>query len=181
LEVKAGLGVAELKISILQTLGHHKLDLCSDITDGSTIARAYFVAELYDRAEATLEELIPSIDASPDHASSGYRELRWLRLATLKRRKAGDAALLDAFKSIIDHMECSEANITDVIQDLRTLHNHHGLVTAVHQYCLQKALQPRETEQDCVVRLLLSLIFHCAKDEDHERALKTIDTAFTCT
>ncbi|KAG6890867.1 hypothetical protein C0992_012003 [Termitomyces sp. T32_za158] len=46
-------------------------------------------------------------------ASSGYRELRWLRLATLKRRKAGDAALLDAFKSIIDHMDYSEANITE--------------------------------------------------------------------
>ncbi|KAG5643052.1 hypothetical protein DXG03_001630 [Asterophora parasitica] len=96
LEDSVARGVAELKISILQTL-----------------ARAYFVAGSYDRAEATLEELIPSIDASPDHASSGYRELRWLRLATLKRRKAGDTALLDAFKSIINHMECSETNITE--------------------------------------------------------------------
>jgi hypothetical protein len=28
-------------------------------------------------------------------ASSEYQELRWLRLAVLKRRKAGDPALLD--------------------------------------------------------------------------------------
>ncbi|KAG6873268.1 hypothetical protein C0995_001042 [Termitomyces sp. Mi166 len=53
LEDNGALGVAELKISILQTL-----------------AKAYFVAGSYDRAEATLEELIPSIDASPDHVRS---------------------------------------------------------------------------------------------------------------
>ncbi|KAF5376865.1 hypothetical protein D9615_007266 [Tricholomella constricta] len=171
LEDNVALGVAELKISILQTL-----------------ARAYFVAGSYDRAEATLEELIPSIDASPDHASSGYRELRWLRLATLKRRKAGETALLDdisiysAFKSIINHMECTEKNITDILQDLRTLHHQQALstlVTAVHQQCLQKALEFHGSRQDCVVRLLLSLIFHCGKDEEHERALKTIDATLT--
>ncbi|KAF8060777.1 meiosis protein SPO22/ZIP4 like-domain-containing protein, partial [Lyophyllum atratum] len=159
------LGVAELKVRIISIL--------------QALARAYFVAGSYDRAEATLEELVPSIDSSPDHASSGYRELRWLRLATLKRRKAGEATLLDAFKSIIDHMECSETNITDVLQDLRTLHHQHVLVTAVHQHCLQKALAFHGTGQDCVDRLLLSLIFHCAKDEGHERALKAVDTAFT--
>ncbi|GLB36795.1 putative oxidation-reduction process [Lyophyllum shimeji] len=162
LEDNVALGAAELKISILQAL-----------------ARAYFVAGSYDRAEATLDELIPSIDCSPDHASAGYRELRWLRLAALKRRKAGDSALLDAFESIIDHMECSETNITDILQDLRTLHHQHTLVTAVHQHCLEKALASHSTGQDGINRLLLSLIFHCAKDEDHERALKTIDTVFT--
>ncbi|KNZ75710.1 Testis-expressed sequence 11 protein [Termitomyces sp. J132] len=165
LEDNAVPGVAELKISILQAL-----------------ARAYFVAGSYDRAEATLEELVPTIDASPDHASSGYRELRWLRLATLKRRKAGDAALLDAFKSIIDHMECSETNITDVLQDLRTMAHHQNLstlVTAVHQHCLDKALACRGAGEDCIDRLLLSLIFHCAKDEDHARALKAVDTVLT--
>ncbi|KAG6828741.1 hypothetical protein H0H92_006879 [Tricholoma furcatifolium] len=115
LDEMAAPGVAELKISILQALGSSlpHAGPSGDLTDFASIARAFFIAESYDRAEATLEELLPSIDASPDHASSGYRELRWLRLATLKRRKAGDAALLDAFKSIIDHMECSEANITE--------------------------------------------------------------------
>ncbi|KAG6909084.1 hypothetical protein DXG01_002065 [Tephrocybe rancida] len=113
------------------------------------VTRAFFVAGSYDRAEATLEELIPSIDASPDHASSAYRELRWLRLATLKRRKAGDAALLDG---PADH--------------------------APSTHCLEKALACRGTGEDCVDRLLLSLIFHCAKDEDHERALKSVETVF---
>lgn len=67
----------------------------------------------YERAEATLEELVPTIDAAADHVSFAdhfvvtsksfkfiqatpeYQELRWLRLAILKRRKAGDLALLD--------------------------------------------------------------------------------------
>ena len=31
------------------------------------LARAYFVSESYDRAEAVLEELIPCLDASTDH------------------------------------------------------------------------------------------------------------------
>lgn len=73
------------------------------------------MSESYDSAEATLEELVPSLDASKDHvtyltfrgshfliafpfflqASSEYQELRWLRLAILKKRKAGDAAILD--------------------------------------------------------------------------------------
>ncbi|RDB27351.1 TPR repeat-containing protein ZIP4 [Hypsizygus marmoreus] len=164
LEDSVAPGVAELKITVLQAL-----------------ARAYFISGSYDQAEATLEELVPFIDSSPDHESSEYRELRWLRLATLKRRKAGDTALIDAFKSIINHMDCSETNITDVLQDLRTLYHQHSLVTAVHQHCLQKALQRHGSgaEQECVDRLLLSLIFHCAKDEDHERAMKTIDTVFT--
>jgi hypothetical protein len=88
-------GVAELKIAILRTL-----------------ARAYFHSGSYDRAEAALEELIPSIDVSTEHASPEYQELRWLRLAVLKRRKAGDPALFDAFKSIIDRMKMSETSIT---------------------------------------------------------------------
>lgn len=72
-------GVPQLKISMLRTL-----------------ARAYFLSGSYDRAEATLDELVPSIDSSDDPASSEYQELRWLRLAILKRRKAGDPALLDS-------------------------------------------------------------------------------------
>ncbi|KAG6819251.1 hypothetical protein H0H93_013770, partial [Arthromyces matolae] len=175
LEDKVAPGVAELKaLGLFWPL----LMIPDAFADCSPIARAYFVAGSYDRAEATLEELIPTIDASPGHEGSGYRELRWLRLATLKRRKAGETALLHAFKSIVDHMEFSETNVTDILQDLRTIHNHHTLVTAVHQYCLEKGLACRGTGDDCVDRLLLSLIFHCAKDEDHERALKTIDMVF---
>ncbi|TFK68509.1 SPO22-domain-containing protein [Pluteus cervinus] len=163
LEEAATPGIADLKISVLRTL-----------------ARAYFLSAAYDRAEATLEELVPSIDSSTSHASSEYQELRWLRLATLKRRKAGESALLDAFRSIIDHMEFTETNITDVLQDLRTLTHQHNLVTAVYQHCLQRVLRLQGPGSDHVARLLLAMIFHCGKDEDHGRALQTIDTAFTC-
>ncbi|KAF7340474.1 hypothetical protein MVEN_01967700 [Mycena venus] len=154
----------ELKISILRTM-----------------ARAYFISGSYDRAEAALDEVIPTIDAFNENGRSEYQELRWLRLAVLKRRKAGESALLDAFKSIIDHMTFCEANITDILQDLRTLSNQHTLVTAVNQYCLQQLLASKDIESDCVDRLLLSLIVHCSKDEDHSRAIAAIDSAFTAT
>ncbi|KIM47342.1 hypothetical protein M413DRAFT_23558 [Hebeloma cylindrosporum] len=159
--------VSELKISILRTM-----------------ARAYFLSEAYDRAETVLDELIPTIDASNDRASSEYQELRWLRLAVLKRRKAGDAALIDgqvltAFKSIVDHMEFSEATVTDVLQDLRTLSHHHNLVTVVHQHCLEQALRRHTTELDHIQRLILSLIIHSSKDDNHANAIKALETTFT--
>ncbi|KAF9444140.1 SPO22-domain-containing protein [Macrolepiota fuliginosa MF-IS2] len=153
--------VQELRISLLRTL-----------------ARAYFLDGAYDQAEATLDELIPSIDSPKDQGSSEYQDLRWLRLAILKRRAAGDVALLDAFKSIINHMEMSEADITDILQELRTL-TPFPLVTAVNQLCLQRALHCHEAGSDSIDRLLLSLIFHCAKDDDHARAMKTLDVTFT--
>ncbi|KAJ6568977.1 meiosis protein SPO22/ZIP4 like-domain-containing protein [Mycena capillaripes] len=156
--------VPELKICILRTM-----------------ARAYFISGSYDRAEAALDELIPVMDAFSENGRSEYQELRWLRLAVLKRRKAGDSGLLDAFKSIIDHMTFCETNITDLLQDLRTLSNQHALVTAVNQYCLQQLLASQDIESDCVNRLLLSLIVHCSKDEDHSRAIAAIDSAFTAT
>lgn len=93
----------------------------SQISILRTLARAYFLSGSYDRAEATLDELVPNIDngAGTGKSSgggndavwcgllddcnadrlpkdnSGYQELRWLRLAILKRRKAGESALLE--------------------------------------------------------------------------------------
>ncbi|KAF8168527.1 meiosis protein SPO22/ZIP4 like-domain-containing protein [Crassisporium funariophilum] len=162
LEDTAVSGIAELKITILRTM-----------------ARAYFLSESYDRAESVLDELIPTIDASNDHASSEYQELRWLRLAVLKRRKAGDPAVLDAFKSIIDHMAFSETSITDVLQELKTYGSHHTLVTAVNQHCLEQSLRRHTTEPDHIHRLVLSQIIHSSKDEDHARAMKTLESTLT--
>ncbi|KAF7317365.1 hypothetical protein HMN09_00472800 [Mycena chlorophos] len=151
-----------------------------------TMARAYFITASYDRAEAALDELIPTIDAlaAAENGRSEYQELRWLRLAVLKRRKAGDVALLDAFKSIIDHMTFCEPNITDILQDLRTLgnRNQHVLVADVHQYCLQQLLasaSDRTLDAESVDRLLLSLIVHCSKDEDHTRAVGSVESVLT--
>ncbi|CAA7266391.1 unnamed protein product [Cyclocybe aegerita] len=154
-------GLTGLKISILRTMG-----------------RAYFLSESYDLAEGVLDELVPTIDASQDHASSEYQELRWLRLAVLKRRKASDHTLLGAYKSIIDHMEFTEPNITDILQDLRTL-NQHTLVTDVHRHCFDRALRRHTTEPDHIHRLILSLIIHTSKDDEHARAMKSLDDIFT--
>ncbi|KAH7881641.1 uncharacterized protein C8R40DRAFT_57431 [Lentinula edodes] len=123
----------ELRISILRTL-----------------ARAYFLSECYDSAEATLEELTPSLDASKDHASSEYQELRWLKLAILKKRQSGDTAIHDAFKSIINHMKFSDTTVTDILRELRTLGHQHTLVSAVTQNLLERALQCNEKESEAM-------------------------------
>ena len=59
--------------------------------------------------------------------------------------------------------------------------SNSSLVTAVHQHCLQRALAVRDNGTQFVDRLLLSLIVHCSKVEDHKRAMEVLNTAFTCT
>ncbi|KAK7688019.1 hypothetical protein QCA50_008389 [Cerrena zonata] len=156
-------GVAVLKRSILRSL-----------------ARAYFVSSAdnpdhLNRAEATLNELISSLDASFDRWSPEYQQLRWMRIAILKRRKAAESPLLEAFKSIIDHMSySSEENITDILQELRTLSHYHDLVTAVHHHALQTGLDAeRNPDFLHIDRILLSLVFHCSR-QTHQRAMRDI-------
>ena len=85
----------------------------SQISILRSLALAFFNCGAYDRAEAVLDELIPCVDASSssstqssghnrgqkgNHASTsagGYQELCWLRLAVLKRRKAGEGPLTE--------------------------------------------------------------------------------------
>ncbi|OBZ78675.1 hypothetical protein A0H81_00255 [Grifola frondosa] len=81
-----------------------------------SLARAYFLSSSEDpdnltRAEASLHELIASVDSSVDHTSAEYQQLRWMRIAILKRRKAGTSALLDAFQSIIDIWNFQKATL----------------------------------------------------------------------
>ncbi|KAK2464868.1 hypothetical protein APHAL10511_002944 [Amanita phalloides] len=157
----AAFGISELKVGVLRTL-----------------AMAYFQSGSYDRAEAALEELLPAIGSKSDQEGSEYQELRWLRLHILKRRKAAEPVILDAFKCIIDHMDLSETNVADVLQDLRTLSHQRALVIAVNQYYLEKALRMSGPDTACINDLVLSLIFQAAKDDDHTRAIKVLDTGF---
>jgi membrane protein insertase Oxa1/YidC/SpoIIIJ len=63
-----------------------------------------------------------------------------------------------------------------------------ALVTAVHHHCLRKALEHEQHKPgsdggggtDYVERLLLSLVVHCSKDQEHARAIEAIRKAFTC-
>ncbi|KAI9059547.1 hypothetical protein FKP32DRAFT_1657351 [Trametes sanguinea] len=148
-----------------------------------TLARAYFLSSSQDpenlaRAEASLQELIDSVDSSMDHTSPEYQQLRWMRVAILKRQKAPRAALLDAFRSIIDHMQFSENTITDILQELRSLGHDHGLVTAIHIHCLEQAFGSQNSSALVYLdRLLLSLIYHCSKDDDHGQAMQDIAAA----
>lgn len=165
LDCTANAGLAELKRSVLRSL-----------------ARGYFLSSSQDpenliRAETALEEVIATIDSSVDNVSSEYQQLRWMKLAVIKRRKAGDTVLLQALQAIIDNLTYSESNLTDVLQELRTLSQHHQLVTSTTQHCLHRALQC-SWSPDAVERLLISLIFHCSKDDKHDRAIQDLHASF---
>ncbi|EGN94196.1 hypothetical protein SERLA73DRAFT_115156 [Serpula lacrymans var. lacrymans S7.3] len=162
MDSSATAGIAELKVS--------------DVN-----ARGYFLSSSQDsenlnRAEAALEEVISSIDGSVDHASSEFQQLRWMRLAIVKRRKAGETAVLQALQSIIDNMSFSETNLTEFIwlssPKLSGKYHSSVLVTTAIQHCVHRALEhPDGSGVQFIDRLLLSLIFHCSKDEDHKRAM----------
>ncbi|KAG2129719.1 meiosis protein SPO22/ZIP4 like-domain-containing protein, partial [Suillus bovinus] len=157
--------LAELKRSVLRSL-----------------ARGYFLSSSQDpenliRAETALEEVIATIDPSVDNVSSEYQQLRWMKLAVIKRRKVGDTVLLQALQAIIDNLTYSESNLTDVLQELRTLSQHHQLVTGTIQYCLHRAMQC-SWSTDAVERLLISLIFHCSRDDQHDRAIQDLHASF---
>ncbi|KAG2135130.1 meiosis protein SPO22/ZIP4 like-domain-containing protein [Suillus clintonianus] len=117
------------------------------------------------KAETALEEVIATIDPSVDNVRSEYQQLRWMKLAVIKRRKAGDTVLLQALQAIIDNMSYSESNLTD------------QLVTSAIQYCLHRALQC-SWSTDAVERLLISLVFHCSKDDKHDRAVQDLHASF---
>ncbi|KAH9891162.1 meiosis protein SPO22/ZIP4 like-domain-containing protein [Cubamyces lactineus] len=148
-----------------------------------TLARAYFLSSGQDpenlaRAEASLQELIDSVDSSMDHTSPEYQQLRWMRVAILKRRKAPHTALLEAFRSIIDHMQYSENTITDILQEVRSISHDHALVTAIHLHCLERAFHTQNSAALVYLdRLLLSLIYHCSRDDDHARAMQDLTAA----
>ncbi|KAG1855968.1 meiosis protein SPO22/ZIP4 like-domain-containing protein [Suillus subluteus] len=157
--------LAELKRSVLRSL-----------------ARGYFLSSSQDpenliRAETALEEVIATINPSVDNVSSEYQQLRWMKLAVIKRRKAGDTVLLQALQAIIDNLTYSESNLTDVLQELRTLSQYHQLVMSATQYCLHRALHC-SWGTDAVERLLISLIFHCSKDDKHDRAIQDLHGSF---
>ncbi|KZT68843.1 hypothetical protein DAEQUDRAFT_711357 [Daedalea quercina L-15889] len=148
-----------------------------------SLARAYFLSssdepENLVRAEASLNELISSVGAS-EHTAIEYQQLRWMRIAVLKKRKAGYALLLEAFQSIIDHMSLTDGTTTDILQETRGLGEERALVAAVHQRCLRRVLDAEGSSNESQLdRILLSLLFHCSKDTDHAQSMQEISAAF---
>ncbi|KAL1739094.1 hypothetical protein HDZ31DRAFT_69300 [Schizophyllum fasciatum] len=158
--------IADLKARTMffsrQTWAHYE-----QISILRTLGRTYYISGSYDRAEATLEEVWPLIDASQDQSNVSFQELRWLKLAVLKRREAGESILLDTYKAIIDHMEWTETAVTEAL-----------LINAT-QYCVERALQTKNVKAEYVDRLLLSMLFSASKDPDHTRAIRSVTAAFT--
>ncbi|KAI0802995.1 hypothetical protein BC629DRAFT_1284035 [Irpex lacteus] len=161
-----------------------------------SLARGYYLSSSHDpddlhRAEASLNELIRNANMDVNPGSAEQQQLRWMRLAVLRKRNAAESELLDgthgdidricaAFESIIDHMRFSDTDITDILQELKALRDQHSLVVSVHRHCLQMTLEVgKGSSSPHVDRLLLSLLFHCSKDADHVRAMRDIEEALT--
>ncbi|KAI5118182.1 hypothetical protein M0805_004995 [Coniferiporia weirii] len=157
-------GMAELKRGILRSL-----------------ARAYYLsssteAENLVRAETTLQELVVSINNSADSSNPEHHQLRWMLLAVLKKRKAPDHVMEEAFASIVDHTVFTESEVTDILQELRTLSQRQELVSSVLRRCILRLLEGPDGNVAFIDRFLLSLLSHCARDEDHSRAIKGIES-----
>jgi hypothetical protein len=55
------------------------------------------------------------------------------------------------------------------------------MVNTLIQHCLNRVLDSSgKLGHAFVDRLLLALVFHCFKDEDHCRAMKDLDSALSC-
>ena len=56
-----------------------------------------------------------------------------------------------------------------------------AVVVSVHQHVLRKALEASGGAGfPYVDRVLLSMVFHCSKDDDHKRAAQDVEAALTC-
>ncbi|KAF8525122.1 hypothetical protein BU17DRAFT_42114 [Hysterangium stoloniferum] len=165
-------GILELKASFLLCYGVNS-------TDCNILARVYYLASATDdenlnKAEATLHELITSIDDTCDRKSSEFQQVRWMRLAVLKRRHATDNSMLEAFQSIIEHSSLTETEVSDILQELRGMAQHHALVMQVNEHLLEASLASESSGRPFIDKILFASIFHCSRDSDHERAISAV-------
>ncbi|KAI0078527.1 hypothetical protein K474DRAFT_1660335 [Panus rudis PR-1116 ss-1] len=148
-----------------------------------TLSRAYFLSSSENpdnlaRAETSLSTLLGLVDDSFDRRSPEYQQLRWMRIALLRKRKCPVALLSEGFHAIIDHMKFTEHEVEELLREIRTLENYE-LVTELHHHTIEAALLA-ETESGAtsINAVLLSLVFHCARNQNHEGAMTGIQTAF---
>ncbi|KZS90228.1 SPO22-domain-containing protein [Sistotremastrum niveocremeum HHB9708] len=146
------------------------------------LARSYFLSSSHNlenltRAEATLHELVSSGDVSDKTKAAEFQQLRWMRVAVLKRKNVDDQALREAYQSIIDGMTFSEESVAELIQEVRGL-DRSLLVTSVLQYCLKRSVElADDSGHPFAERLLLALILHCSRDQDTQRGMKDLEVA----
>ena len=91
-------------------------------------------------------------------------------------------SLLQDLKTLCHHQWVLEVFSRSYAKsNLASVWNLSALVTAVSQQCLEQAFRCHMTDLDPIHRLILSLIIHCSKDEDHARCIKSLEYTFTCT
>ncbi|VDB86539.1 unnamed protein product [Peniophora sp. CBMAI 1063] len=160
-------GVAEIKRSCLRNL-----------------ARAYLLSSTYNpahlsRAETALQELVSGHTDAEDLGSAENQELRWWLLAVLQRREAADDILSYSFRSIVDTMVFSEGNVARIIQEVKALDRpRHQLVTSVLSHCIERYAVLRDVPETILDQVLLALIFHCSKAQDHTAAMTDLHQSF---
>ncbi|KZT35440.1 hypothetical protein SISSUDRAFT_990583, partial [Sistotremastrum suecicum HHB10207 ss-3] len=153
------------------------------------VARSYFLSSSHNlenltRAEATLHELVSSGDVSDKTVPAEFQQLRWMRVAVLKRKNVDDQALREAYQSIIDGMTFSEESVAECgFRRMRktNLHLSSLLVTSVLQYCLKRSVElADDSGHPFAERLLLALILHCSRDQDTQRGMKDLELLWQC-
>ncbi|KAF9508011.1 hypothetical protein BS47DRAFT_1320937 [Hydnum rufescens UP504] len=159
-----------------------------------SLARAYYVSSFTEtdnlaRAEATLNELMNLMPAGgeqsenemPSVGSTVNREeiqqVRWMKVAVLKRRKAGGIELILALSDIVRHMTFSEANLGDLLEELTSLGEPYRQVLVEVVLEAIKAALVITGGQPFVERLLLFLVFHVKSDPNPQQAIRDIELA----
>ncbi|KAL7416796.1 hypothetical protein BDY24DRAFT_378277 [Mrakia frigida] len=136
--------------------------------------------ENLDSAEASLHELLTDPEILQDKKEAS--RTRWILLDCVRRRKAGDTKVIEAFKAIIEHDDLEEETVDRVLRD--TMHSKSSgsrVVTISVLQCLLLSLlklRPDEARLNSCTKVLLSIAIHAKGEENVERGCRDVKAAF---
>ncbi|KZT61782.1 hypothetical protein CALCODRAFT_463563 [Calocera cornea HHB12733] len=159
---RESLGVRDLKRATLRSLAR-ALFAAADINPDSLTS-----------SEETIHELLCMLN--DETGSSEHLKLLWMKLEVVKKRKGDDKELLDAFGTLIDVMELTESEVTNVLVGMNSLGDERSaLKITVSRFLLTRCLEV--SNKDAVCRTLLTLLFYCKKNLDDDITYRNIETA----
>ncbi|KAG9017874.1 hypothetical protein FRB93_004685 [Tulasnella sp. JGI-2019a] len=151
-----------------------------------SLARAYFLSSTIDPAhlgcaETTVAELTSVTDADgTDPRSEEAQQLRWMTLSILKRKRAGELEVVEAFKSIIHHMLFNENNVTEMIQEIALLPYTRSVNAGITRILLETALDSGKSSGHAYIdRIVVAFIFSCKTANDHDAVIQDLKTVLT--
>ncbi|KZO99626.1 hypothetical protein CALVIDRAFT_553111 [Calocera viscosa TUFC12733] len=146
-----------------------------------SLARAFFAAseinpETLASSEETIHQLLGTLKqtGTPEH-----QQLLWMKLAVLKRRKASEKELLDAFGNIISALDLTEPEVTSVLVEMSSLGDENSaLKVTIARALLTRGLEAsNQNTQDAVGRTLLTLLTNCKANLNADITYRNIETA----